>query len=1263
MQDMTRSLRYLFLLLFLGVAGTAMAQSGAITGKVLDERKQPILGAIVEVSQGGLPKGGTATDEDGNYLIKPLNPGRYDVKISYASYKTKLTKEVIVSPDKTTALNADLELNQKELDEVQVVAYKVPLIDPFEEKKIITSEEIENMPTRNTSSVVSTNPGVYQATEGGALSLGGARSEGTAYIIDGIRVYGSRGTNLAQNAIDQVEVMSSGLSAKYGDALGGVVNITTKGISDQLSAGILLEKSVDGYGHNLVNFNLAGPLFSKKDSAKNKKPIVGFRLDGDFYYDKDRRPSYFENVKVKDDKLAEIQQRPLVSVPNQNGVPVFKNATEFLRADDFETTKQRVNAQAIEGRLNGRLDFQLTENLGLVAGGTFNYSRENSYSRYLSLFSPDAMPIVQNYTGRGYIRLTQRFGKAQTQPGEKKPLISNAFYSVQADYQKEHSKVEHPDFGQDIFKYAYVGKFFTEYTQIYAPGVDDSTKLTGIKLYADHVSQSVRYERSELNPVLANYTSQYFNELGYRPMTLSQIYPQGALINGYFPFPTYGYPNGSPMFSNVGQGIGYYSYGDVSQFAVDVNASFDLQPGKTRHQIEFGLYYQQRVEKSFTANSAVSGGSNLWQYGRQLTNRHISLDFSNPQFLVGGKTYTRADVEAGLVSPSPFDTIYYNRIDTGFQSTFDMNLRKKLGVGKTDYIDIDNYDPSMFSLDMFSADELLNSGYQFTDYYGYNYLGKRQKGQVNFNDFFTKKDANGNYTRDMGAYRPSYIAAYVLDKFQFKDINFNLGLRIDRFDANTKVLKDPYSLYDVFKVSDMAAGGLNNSLNNDVVPGNIGKDYVVYVDNNASTSKKVIGYRNGDDWYDYKGKLIEDPTVLKNYSDGRDPQPWLKSPNERITDSTFDPNNSFTDYKPQVNVMPRISFSFPISDQALFFAHYDVLVQRPMVGVYATAADYYFLTTNAQEIIPNPDLKPQKMFDYEVGFKQALTKQSAITITGFYKERKDMIQVRPYLYAWPITYYTLGNRDFSTTKGLTLAYDLRRVNNIRMNVAYTLQFAEGTGSSASTTVRGGIGSGILANFIQAGLPNLRYVSVLDYDSRHTIVTTVDYRYADNEGPIVGGKHILQNAGVNFIFRTRSGEPYTKYAQPLLVGTVIEGSVNGSRQPWHYNLDMKIDKDFKIKLRKDKEGDMRKNALYVNAFVLIQNLLNTRDILPNSAGGNINGFTGRTDDDGYLASPQGQSYIQLQSNPASYVDYYNMALMNPGYINLPRRINVGLQFSF
>ncbi len=1274
MQNMARTLRYLLVLLFTAMTGTAFAQgqSGEIGGKVVDDKGEPLINAAVQAIEGGIIKGGTITDYDGNYIIKPLAPGRYEVRISYTGKKTSSTQNVIVSSNKLTTLNAKLESSATEIEEVVVTEYKVPLIDVDQPggKKVITGEEIDKMPTRSTSSVASTAPGVYQAADGGGLSIAGARGSGTLYYVDGVQVVGGRGINMSQGVIDQVQVLTSGVPAKYGDALGGIVNITTRGISRKTRGSILLERSVDGYGHNLLNFNVSGPLYSKKiDTMGTKKPIVGFLIAGDLWYDEDDRPFYTGTYVANDDVLADLKQTPLVLVPNPNGTPTFRNASEFVRKEDLHLEKKRANTERLEGRLNAKLDFQLADNLNLTAGGSFNYIRDKGFIRGAAIFAPEANPITDNYTGRGYLRLTQRFGKPQSYIGKtdedgnpvKPPIITNAFYTIQADYQKDYTSSQHPDHGRDVFKYGYVGKFYTDYQQIYGTGVDSVSNLPGTTLLVDRFATQTTYERSELNPVLANYTTQYFDIIGgVSPSNIQFVRGVGNIpVNGEFPASTYG------LATNVGASVGSYSYSELDQFGVSVDASFDFQlPNKPRHAIEFGLYYQQRATRGYAA-----GVGGLWQYMRQLSNGHISLDRTNPIFLVNGQRYTYDELKSQGISPSPLDTILYNRIaNAESQSTFGANLRNKLGLSSTDYVDVDELDPSTFAIDMFSADELLNSGAPFVSYQGYTYTGEKQKGQVNFNDFFTKKDANGNYTRDIGAYRPNYIAGYILDRFQFKDIRFNLGVRIERFDANTKVLKDPYSLYAVNSLSearnitDPTTGEriAKNLVNGGVDPGNIGDDYVVYVNNNESSSPSIIGYRNGDDWYDPYGNYIEDPAVLKEFSGGRDPQPYLVDQNVRIQDSNFNPNNSFTDYKPQVNVMPRISFQFPISDVALFYAHYDVLVQRPS-NVFAAPSTYYYLTTNTQDIINNPGLKPQKMFDYEVGFTQQLTRQSAITLSGFYKERKDMIQVRPYLYAWPTTYYTFGNRDFSTTKGLTLRYDLRRVGNLRMDVSYTLQFADGTGSGTATA-NGGSSStissnGLLQQFSAASKPNLRFTMPLSVDSRHMIVTTVDYRFAQGKGPVVANKHIFQNAGLNMIFRARSGEPYTRYIEAA--SNTVAGSIQGSRLPWHYMINLRADKDFDLtalfKKKDDSKGPNRR--LMMNAYVLVQNLLNRRDVL------GVNGYTNRPDDNGYLASPIGIQQTRNQIDPLSFVDLYTINQINPYNLNLPRRVNIGLNFFF
>ena len=1274
MQDMARTLRYLFVLLFVSVAGKALAQSGEITGTVLDEKKMPVIGAIVQVSSAGIQRGGAATDIDGNYVITPLPAGsNYEVKVSYTGYVTKIVKDVVVRDGSSTKVNLGLELNVHQLKEATVISYKTPLIEIGHPHGVLDAKDIKNTGITNTSDLVAVaSPGIHVNKAGGELNAFGGRGNATQFIIDGVVVNGAN-VNLPQGMIDQIDVLSSGLPAKYGDATGAVVNVTTRGPSRDIQGGVRMEHSIDGFNHNMASVNVSGPVYSRKDSAGNKKPIVGFLFGAEGWYDKDRNPFYTGTWVVNDDVRQGIEQTPLTRSLNQNGTIVYKNSAEYVTKSQMHNEKVRPNAAIFEGRANGKLDFQVADNLNITAGGTFNYSKgssfaENSGYRSYAALAADAIPQDVNTVGRGFLRFTQRFGKGGT---DKQSVIQNAYYSIQADYQVEHYNREDPNFGKNIFDYAYVGKFDRQYSPGYIYSYDDSTKHYMYRLAGYRFPVAVDYERSDKNPLLANYTSEYYNLNGTTPSDIVDIRANGAMMNGDMPQYVYG------IWANTGTALNGYSYSHTNQFGITADASFDLMLGKTRHSIQFGLYYQQRATRAYSAsaNPSAQGTNSLWEVMRLLQNNHITdLDLEHPMYRVNGNVYTWDQVQAGTVIPGIYDTVFYERkAQLSAQSTFDRSLRQKLGLDPNgvDYLNVDGVDPNMLSLDMFSADELLNSGRPMVSYYGYDYTGKKESGNINFNDYFTEKDANGNFTRRIAGNRPSYTAAYLQDHFRYKDIDFNIGVRIDRFDANTKVLKDPYSLYQVNTVSDVQSGSVGGDPQNPktprgTIPSNMGSNYVVYVDNNASQNPNIIGFRNGDDWYDAQGNVLQDPSVLTVASGGLPPQPFLKDANTKINDSSgFDASTSFTDYKPQVNVAPRISFSFPISTVANLYAHYDVIVQRPRGGRnFATPYDYYYLPQSSGNIIDNNDLKPEKMFDYEVGFQQVLTKQSAITISGFYRERKDMIQVRPYLYAWPTTYYTYGNRDFSTTKGMTVSYDLRRFGNLRMKVNYTLQFAEGTGSGDASGNGGNANAvatnGLLQNFINAGVPNLRYVSSLDYDSRHIITANIDYRYDEGAGPVVGGKHILQNAGVNFNFSARSGEPYTKRLDANPTNRTVQGEINGSRLPWHYMLDLRLDKDFSLRSSKQPapgEVAKRKKPLYINGFVYIQNVFNIKDVL------SVYGYTGRADDDGYLTSAQGIVATSTQTNPESYQDIYSININNPNSYNLPRRITLGLNFNF
>ena len=1264
-------LRSLFVLLFLCVSGAVMAQTPGISGTLTDERGNPIVSGSVTVIQGGINRGGAITDFDGKYVVKPLDPGRYDVKFSSQGVEQTVAGVVVGTVGEATVnlrLVTTRDLVKGGVTVRATRKYQPPLIDP---KKpggvgVKLAESIEKSATVDIVDQTTLTTQAYQSKNGNQTSLGGGRvGTGTTYVVDGVQLASGNAsfTTPPQGSVDQVATYVSGIPARYGDASGGVVTITTKGFTDRVTAGVRLQHSVDGYNNNLGSFNLSGPLLRRKDSTGKKKPIVGFALNGEGRYNQDNNPSYYKQYTVNDAKLQQLQQSPLTILPGSSGDPQTNYVSETVRMSDMEQRKRRENVASYRGALTGKLVYALSDKVNIAAGGEFYAAQSSNYNADNVAFNSANNSQTISKTGRGYLRLTQKFANAP-EDKDKKNTISNAFYTVQADYQKDVSTTQDKNHKHNSFDYGYVGKFEQGFTPSYASGYDATTGIFGTRLVG-YSPSGIKYTRDEVNPVMANYTQQYYSlqDPARIPtqVTISDV-SRGLIRNGDAPTQVYG------QFNNAGTPNRGWSMSNADQLAFQVDASFDLKQKRTTHSIEFGLYYQQRNERYYSLNAAA-----LWDIMRLQTTRVVdgsSLNETIPTFRVNGRDYTLDEVRAGLVLPGPNDTILYTRqFNDGNQGAFDKNLRAKLGKGNFDYLNTDAIDRSNYSLNMFAPDELTIANQPIVTYQGYDYTGKRLTGQVNFNDYFTQKNSDGVYTRPIGAYRPNYIAGYLSDYIQYKDFLIYLGVRVERFDANTKVLSDPYTLTPAQNASQY--DGSNNAINGGKHPGNIGGGYVVYVGENATKNPQIIGYRNGDTWYDAIGNEVQDPLVLSRGTGNSNLVPMLQyedvASGKRklaITDTAFRGDDRFTDYKPQVNAMPRINFSFPLNDNALFYAHYDVMVQRPVSTDpgfstnYATAADYRFLIYQPTNIIGNPDLKPEKLIDYEVGFQQKLTDKSSVTLSGFYKERKDQIQIRQYYQAYPTTYFTYGNRDFSTTKGFSLNYELRRINNITMSVNYTLSFNEGTGSDAASANGGSRGTanttdGLLANYIGAGLPNQRNLFPVNYDSRHNINAQIDYRYLTGEGPEINGVHFLENAGANLIFRARSGEPYTRYAQPN--SSLIAGTVNGSRLPWHYMFDLNLDKSFNFGINKKVEGQPRK-YLALNVFVYVQNLLNTRDVL------GVYGYTGRAGDNGYLTSAQGINQTAQQVDPQAYKDMYGLRTQDINQLNNPRRIVVGIKLN-
>jgi hypothetical protein len=1211
---MNRALRYpLLLILLILVVDMAWTQT-SLQGKITDaESGESIIFCNVALYRNGVLVVGTETDLDGNYSISNLDPGTYDLEASYVGYQTQRMVGILVSAGRVN--RADITLSQGVvLDEVIVTDYKVPLIeqDNTTSGGVVTSEQIRNLPTKNITTIAATTAGI-SSRDGESVAIRGSRTNATDYYIDGVRVFG---TLVPQSEIDQLQVITGGIEARYGDVTGGIISITTKGPSNIFSGGLELESSqfLDDYGYNEANAYISGPILRNKSG----KSILGYRLSGRFLFQEEDNPPAVDVFIAPRDLLNTLQENPTRTV----GGTTFA-AGEFLHSQDVEAVKARPNDDFKSIDLTGKIDAQIIHNMDLTLSGSYR-NIENKFAPSVSwlLLNYENNPIDYNQRYRVNARLRHRLG--QTGDDDRKMtgrLIQNLAYTLQAGYERADGNQEDINHQDHLFRYGHVGTFDFRWIPVEGESTY-SGSFNGIAHAGYLQTLNDAYLPSEYNPVLANYNRDIDQH----------IFGQYRTYNGFISNST------STLWgihTNVGSVYNSFNKFDSDRYTLGGSMNFDMLPGgsdKGRHSVELGFTHEQSYNRSWAV--APFG---LWEVARLQANRQI----------IGVDTNQVIGSFPGVVFPQVVFEEFQRLIVEDSDLSFYRKIREKLGVPLTDYVNVDGIHPDELSLDLFSPLELTDQ--RIINFYGYDYLGNRLANDVEFEDFFTSVGADGKRNFVVGPNKPVYQAAYIQDKFSFRDIIFRLGLRVDRYDANTKVLRDPYSLYEV-----MNAETFYNQVGGDR-PNNIGENFKVYI--TEPGSNEVMAFRNGDQWYFPNGTPANDGNII--FGGGLVYPRLYDDRANNIKSNDFDPSNSFEDYKPEINWMPRLAVSFPISDIANFFAHYDVLVQRPPSNSIATPLTWYYFEDDsytANNPLNNSNLKPERTIDYEVGFQQKLSNSSALKINAYYKELRDMLQQQTYLYVpAPInTYVTIGNSDFGTVKGFSLQYDLRRSVNTTIQANYTLQFADGTGSNVNSqrglTTRG----------------NLRTLFPLDRDERHAFKFTFDYRYGSGRtynGPVLFDKKILSDFGVNLQSFIVSGRPYTREIRALpFGGSGFFGSINGARQPWTFSIDMRIDKSFQIPTGRPQK------PLFANVSFRVLNLLNSKNIR------NVYSVSGSPYDSGFLLSSDGISTLENVNstgevvveegrNELAYRDAYSWVVASPNNFYLPRRMFLGLRFDF
>lgn len=1213
---------------------------GTFKGTVTDQTGTALPFIYVYLQKEGTDLDYTTTDASGNYQFHGVAPGTYDLlcdaELNQCGKKKLITG--ISFNGSTHIENVKISCGADVLEQFEV-KYVKPVFnsDNTSTATTLDADAVRKQPGHDVTGAIATAAGVT-SIDGKMNSVRGNRADGQKTMIDGVVVRGSGGVSMA--SIEQVELIQGGIPAEYGDGNSFTV-ITTKGISKDLHGSVELMGSLDGYNNFLGSVSLTGPLVKPK--VQGQPVRVGFLLTGDISYDKDGAPARGGTWRASDECINNLIQHPYRYSTTEFGAH-YSNA-EYLAADNFHRQRVRDNAGSLNYLIQGKLDFLLGEhnNVQLSFGGMYEFTRGRNWGTTSALFNAQNNSQSQVSTWRVNARLQHRIPlKSDT------GAIKNIMYNINVNFTHYDTWTRDMRHKNNLFDYGHIGYFKTTKAKSF---VRDTITIDGItyhdmNILANIYDSIVEYSATpfgnndaslisnpDLVPYVTTFTDTYspnviYDYYGVIPYNKTLYQQFGALLNGDSPDGVYS------LYQAPGAVNG--SYGISAEDQIGANASLSLTIKD--HDIKLGYIFEKRTARSFSV-----APYSLWTLMRSSANYHISeLDTDNP--------YLLSD-----------DTVMFDRyFDAEAQTTFDRNLRKSLGLDPngTDWIDIDNMSPDQFSLSMFSPEELFNGGSTYISYYGYDYTGtKKYTKKTDINDFFNKTDENGDKLYNVGAYEPIYMAMYIQDKFSINTMMFNIGLRVDRFDANQYVLNDPYLFREAYTVKEVR----------DVydVASNAEDDWVVYVNQLDKTldpeNANIVAYRSGHNWYDADGAVVTDPSTVLGATGG----PILKNELDQTAVSKVE-GSAFSKYEPQWSIMPRLSFSFNVSSKSLFYAHYNIITVRPS-DLRLDPISYLWvekLGSQQGNVINNPSLKPSKSIDYEIGFRQAIGENSAISLSAYYSEKRDQVQCYRYTGAYPSTYYSYDNIDFGTVQGFTVGYDLRRTKNVTLRASYTLQFAKGTGSSETSSLA----------IIASGQPNLRTLTNLSFDQRHKLSANLDYRFGygtDYDGPTTvkatkdgsKSKEIkwLQNFGINLNFSAGSGLPYSRSSKPysniIAAGkSQLSGTINGSNMPWIFQCDLRIDKTFVLGLKKNEDGEATKKA-YLNVYLDVMNLFNFKNVIY------VYEYTGNADDDGYLTATEYQQQINSQVDVAAFTNYYRMRVADPYNYTMPTRVRLGVQFSF
>lgn len=269
-----------------------------------------------------------------------------------------------------------------------------------------------------------------------------------------------------------------------------------------------------------------------------------------------------------------------------------------------------------------------------------------------------------------------------------------------------------------------------------------------------------------------------------------------------------------------------------------------------------------------------------------------------------------------------------------------------------------------------------------------------------------------------------------------------------------------------------------------------------------------------------------------------------------------------TDAKIKHTLSPRLSISYPITDQGIIRFSYGHFYQIGSLSSLYTNSNYYVTNVGVVPTFGNANVEPQKSVQYEIGLQQQLAEDLKIDVTGFYKDVSNYIYTQNIFTETGREYRLLTNLAYANSRGVTISLFKRRSPGglLQASIDYTFSISEGNRTEPSSE---------LFFSEQSGKQSETFLVPLSFDRLHVINSTLALTQPNDWT-------------ASLVLNLQTGTPYWPVLPPNLVS--ISYTQNSGNQPMQWNVNLKLEKYFDL------------GPLQTSVFLQVENLFDTENEL-------------------------------------------------------------------